>query len=518
MDGYQLKISLKDANPPIWRRVVVPRGFTFDLLHQTIQEIFDLMNYHLYSFTLHNTGTKVFGPGVEEDLFINEQGINSQEYLDDHLQVLDTFEYCYDFGDNWQFDIVIEGIVDDANIFPVVIAYRGDGLIEDCGGVDELMEILAGRSDSYDRNDIEEFDVEFTNVMLEVIKGDKKILASKEKEEIIALMERLKDILKQSKIKDISVVEIETKKYHHYYVIEKDIKGYSILVFDTIEALIDGFINIPREDTNHVFVEAMTFFIGEQSLPFDGTLDANQQFVILKNEPGYTPYIPKDYDAKKIVMLLEDIVVGIQDIKDLQDTNASHFLHLEIEDGKCINETLKEVNIRIDKSRYVDSYAGYSIINRKPNHRELYVDILGSEDDKDSEALLVFAVVCDEFVHDIEYLDDLTYANMAKVLIKGIVELCNDNGRYRRVYVGNANIAYMIEEYLQHYDIPVEIVGTMKETELALQEFFAENQENEVTKMMESPRIKSLMKELEGKSEEELESYLMELLTNGLPS
>ena len=34
---YQLKITLKDVSPPIWRSFVVPASITLDRLHDVIQ-------------------------------------------------------------------------------------------------------------------------------------------------------------------------------------------------------------------------------------------------------------------------------------------------------------------------------------------------------------------------------------------------------------------------------------------------------------------------------------------------
>jgi hypothetical protein len=47
---YQLKITLEEIEPPIWRRVLVPAGITFHKLHKIIQAAFGWQNYHLFNF------------------------------------------------------------------------------------------------------------------------------------------------------------------------------------------------------------------------------------------------------------------------------------------------------------------------------------------------------------------------------------------------------------------------------------------------------------------------------------
>ena len=52
MEGraFQLKISLKNSTPPIWRRVLVKSSISFYELHYTIQIVMGWGNYHLYEF------------------------------------------------------------------------------------------------------------------------------------------------------------------------------------------------------------------------------------------------------------------------------------------------------------------------------------------------------------------------------------------------------------------------------------------------------------------------------------
>ncbi len=38
MNGFQLKINVKDSSKPMWRRVIVPEKLTFNSLHLVIQK------------------------------------------------------------------------------------------------------------------------------------------------------------------------------------------------------------------------------------------------------------------------------------------------------------------------------------------------------------------------------------------------------------------------------------------------------------------------------------------------
>ncbi len=49
---YQLKITLRDIKPPIWRRVQVQSSTTLSKLHLIIQAAMGWYNCHLHSFSI----------------------------------------------------------------------------------------------------------------------------------------------------------------------------------------------------------------------------------------------------------------------------------------------------------------------------------------------------------------------------------------------------------------------------------------------------------------------------------
>ena len=71
MGAYQFKIVIKGSKPPIWRRVLVPQGITFEQLHQIIQAVFCWSDYHLYEFEFRTMGIRVRDDRVEEDFDIH---------------------------------------------------------------------------------------------------------------------------------------------------------------------------------------------------------------------------------------------------------------------------------------------------------------------------------------------------------------------------------------------------------------------------------------------------------------
>ncbi len=142
---FQLKVTLLDTKPPIWRRVLIDGGGTLDHLHEVIQAAFGWWNTHLHEFEVGRTRYGV--PDPDEDW--------GEPPLDERRTRLDAiaaegsaFRYTYDFGDGWDHKITVEKVLaaDSAPAVPACIGGRRACPPEDCGGTwgyRDLLEILA---------------------------------------------------------------------------------------------------------------------------------------------------------------------------------------------------------------------------------------------------------------------------------------------------------------------------------------------------------------------------------------
>ena len=149
--AYQFKIQLKDiAKPPVWRRVIVPEKLTFDDFHLVIQALFGWGNYHLYQFSPTGYGSNpVISIPSKDDWEQPEMNSKKVKLNMIFTQEKQTFNYIYDFGDDWNHKIVLEKLVPDDIISPVCLAGKGTCPPEDCGGAwayENLKIILADPS------------------------------------------------------------------------------------------------------------------------------------------------------------------------------------------------------------------------------------------------------------------------------------------------------------------------------------------------------------------------------------
>jgi len=128
---HRLKITLKGAKPPIWRRIEVPSSMTLRELHRAIQVAFEWSGHHLHAFSV---GEREFDEVEEAKVEIGHLLFGPG----------DDLQYVYDFGDDWLHDIVTEElrIGQDEAPTPRCTHGRRAAPPEDCGGIQALNEML----------------------------------------------------------------------------------------------------------------------------------------------------------------------------------------------------------------------------------------------------------------------------------------------------------------------------------------------------------------------------------------
>lgn len=132
---YQLKITLDDVRPPIWRRLLVGEDTSLFNLHEIIQVAMGWQDYHLHMFTVDG---QIYGD-PEDDEFGDRGTKNETRYRLNKLDLgeKDKFKYEYDFGDGWGHTILVEKILpaEKGERYPVCLTGKRACPPEDVGGV-----------------------------------------------------------------------------------------------------------------------------------------------------------------------------------------------------------------------------------------------------------------------------------------------------------------------------------------------------------------------------------------------
>jgi len=142
---YQLKITLQDIEPPIWRRILVPSTYDFWQLHCAMQDAFGWTDSHLHQFSYTDAYTDnkankpiVFGIPFEPEFEDDVVALAGWQHKIERYITSDigNIIYTYDFGDDWGHTIELEEVLpyEKGNKYPKCIGGERNGPPEDCGG------------------------------------------------------------------------------------------------------------------------------------------------------------------------------------------------------------------------------------------------------------------------------------------------------------------------------------------------------------------------------------------------
>lgn len=137
---YQLKLTLTDSEPAIWRRLLVSAGTSLEELHRIVQIAMGWQNLSNYHYRIGKQRS-------DTEPFLLEMPLN-EIVRDDLVQ----FCYVYDLRDGWFHTIEVEMVLpaDPQGHYPHCVTGELRCPPEGCGGIwgyNELLEILDDPSD-----------------------------------------------------------------------------------------------------------------------------------------------------------------------------------------------------------------------------------------------------------------------------------------------------------------------------------------------------------------------------------
>jgi hypothetical protein len=177
---YQIKVTLDESKPPIWRRILVPGDATLEKLHYILQVAMGWTNSHLHQFIVGQTffgqPHPDFGLEMRDERRVKLSQIAPGEGF--------AFRYEYDFGDSWLHNLVVEKVLEPepGQHYPVCVKGKRACPPEDVGGVwgyegfleaigdpdhpehEDYLEWIGGEFDA------EEFDLDAVNSALRALR------------------------------------------------------------------------------------------------------------------------------------------------------------------------------------------------------------------------------------------------------------------------------------------------------------------------------------------------------------
>jgi hypothetical protein len=182
---YQMKVTLKGIRPPIWRRIQVPANFKLKAFEVILQTVMGWGGGHLHEFDIHGVSYGDLSQFEKGDV-LDEKKVRLDQLITTEKE---KFFYVYDFGDNWEHEILLEKILpfDKETQYPVCLSGKRSCPPEDSGGqwgYEELLEIIKNPEHPEHEDtlewlggyfDPEWFDRETINMELELVRNTKSL-------------------------------------------------------------------------------------------------------------------------------------------------------------------------------------------------------------------------------------------------------------------------------------------------------------------------------------------------------
>ena len=132
---YQIKVTLDDTRPPIWRRILAPGNITLLKLHDILQIVMGWEDYHLHMYTIEGL---IYGDPADDEFgdlgTLDEACYKLNQVIYGEGQ---RFTYEYDFGDSWDHTLLVEKILpsEEGVHYPLCLKGKRACPPEDVGGV-----------------------------------------------------------------------------------------------------------------------------------------------------------------------------------------------------------------------------------------------------------------------------------------------------------------------------------------------------------------------------------------------
>ncbi len=141
---WQLRIELLGVDALVWRRIFVPESIPLPKLDRAIQASMGWMNTHLHEFVICGVRYATPDPDFARELgHVDEKNVELKDALGPNAR---SFDYVYDFGDDWHHVVMVEDLNAQASKIQC-IAGENACPPEDVGGVPGYQRFLEAITD-----------------------------------------------------------------------------------------------------------------------------------------------------------------------------------------------------------------------------------------------------------------------------------------------------------------------------------------------------------------------------------
>ncbi len=130
---YELRVTLRDVKPSVWRLIRVPGACSLFQLHCILQITMGWEDHHMHQFQIGDVKYRLPNKDADPDI-ADDRAVLLADIVS---RVGAAFTYLYDFGDCWVHEIQVEKAMEPESekFYPYCVDGQRSCPPEDCGGV-----------------------------------------------------------------------------------------------------------------------------------------------------------------------------------------------------------------------------------------------------------------------------------------------------------------------------------------------------------------------------------------------
>lgn len=493
MKGYQMKITLKETVPPIWRRIQIPAEYSFELLHDTIQILFGWQDYHNYDFVISKKHMKVVDTSFFDQCYDDTNiVIPCDSNLNLYLEAGLSFTYTYDYDNDWIHAIMIEKEIELMKNYPVLLEWKADNLAEDCGDQDQFIrmkDILKDLSHPNYDNIKEWFEKQHIPFAEDYVRKQLEYVDSYAYEEPVLLehtrlqldhtMASLQKQLLQYDVEGICILIIEADKKRKVFSLCDMGEAFNIQLYDNETAFLQGVEYMSNKMLFNVYANAYNLIlykdISSGAPLFTGVKEV--PYMLKKIRTGYLPFDICNDEAEEFISDCERVIAMLQ-ISKHRHLPSVH------KDQKMVGTWRADGSMKLTYPN-IELYANVVTIHltdaqrstmflTKKCNKNLYIDLLTkpSESYYLNQEMDVFLVMEHNAFACCENLRRSSLTSFEKLneeIVERVYVFIKRYGYMKSILVNNKNMYLMLEGLCEDLHIPLMLENFVTNEQLLLE-------------------------------------------------
>lgn len=467
MKNYQVKLSLKESEPYIWRILQVPASLTYEAFHDVIQQAFGWENNGSYDISY--TDVIISPVDAKANTELHRDWKNAETtIIQEDMKAGIAFSYHYD--EIWEVKGEILQEI-EGETYPKIIDWQGESVCDYCKGYQDFMRLKKNlkSKDRFARKEardyFEEYVIDFD--LDEINEYYYDMYSDQSDEERSLLPDEISSILNRNLQDFANLIQDLHKPYLFALKIAKDMviyayldeleNGKELMIFTDVSNFCRSVINVNESLSDMFFTDSLTidFIEGEAEI---GNAFFNEQksIAFFRNAMGSAPLYPTIDEASVATLVIERLLVVIGCHDELPSLDEQRMCHIS-PDVRLFDKPfeVKEEICTINLQKHTLSML--KKLPQKQETMEVFLITIPNQDVENEHKLDTYCVFRSERFFEICDINTHEIMAFSEEMASHLIHVMKSFGLPKRMITNSINLAHSIEGFTSALKIKLEV-------------------------------------------------------------